>query len=95
MIGLYTFDVGKVLHHSTLFHYPKLRGCPNTKCAGQPQSQGYGHNLATGNLVKLGEAVGIIAAQSIGEPGTQLTIRTFHTGGTASKEPTLPEGSSA
>src|SRR5882724_4154993 len=43
----------------------------------------YGRNLATGALVKLGEAVGIIAAQSIGEPGTQLTMRTFHTGGTA------------
>jgi len=41
----------------------------------------YGLNLATGSKVKLGEAVGIIAAQSIGEPGTQLTMRTFHTGG--------------
>ncbi len=45
----------------------------------------YGRNLATGSLVKLGEAVGIIAAQSIGEPGTQLTMRTFHIGGTASQ----------
>ena len=44
----------------------------------------YGRNLATGGLVKLGEATGIIAAQSIGEPGTQLTMRTFHIGGTAS-----------
>ena len=44
----------------------------------------YGRNLATGRLVDLGEAVGIIAAQSIGEPGTQLTMRTFHIGGTAS-----------
>ena len=44
----------------------------------------YGRNLATGLLVKLGEATGIIAAQSIGEPGTQLTMRTFHIGGTAS-----------
>jgi DNA-directed RNA polymerase subunit beta' len=43
----------------------------------------YGRNLATGSLVKLGEATGIIAAQSIGEPGTQLTMRTFHTGGVA------------
>src|SRR5262245_54024077 len=42
----------------------------------------YGRNLATGQLVKLGEATGIIAAQSIGEPGTQLTMRTFHIGGT-------------
>jgi len=44
----------------------------------------YGRNLATGRMVKVGEAVGIIAAQSIGEPGTQLTLRTFHVGGTAS-----------
>ena len=44
----------------------------------------YGRNLATGQMVKLGEAVGIIAAQSIGEPGTQLTMRTFHIGGVAS-----------
>jgi len=45
----------------------------------------YGRNLATGRMVKLGEAVGIIAAQSIGEPGTQLTMRTFHIGGTATQ----------
>src|SRR5699024_12249361 len=43
----------------------------------------YGRNLATGAEVEVGEAVGIIAAQSIGEPGTQLTMRTFHTGGGA------------
>ena len=45
----------------------------------------YGRNLATGKMVESGEAVGIIAAQSIGEPGTQLTMRTFHIGGTASR----------
>ena len=45
----------------------------------------YGRNLATGKLVDVGEAVGIIAAQSIGEPGTQLTLRTFHTGGIAER----------
>jgi DNA-directed RNA polymerase subunit beta' len=52
----------------------------------------YGRNLATGAKVKLGEAVGIIAAQSIGEPGTQLTMRTFHTGGVAAgvfKQPVI------
>ena len=52
----------------------------------------YGRNLATGQMVKLGEAVGIIAAQSIGEPGTQLTMRTFHIGGTATgtfKQPVI------
>jgi DNA-directed RNA polymerase subunit beta' len=46
-------------------------------------SKCYGKNLATGRIAEIGDAVGIIAAQSIGEPGTQLTLRTFHTGGTA------------
>ena len=46
----------------------------------------YGRDLARGHMVNVGESVGIIAAQSIGEPGTQLTMRTFHIGGTASKE---------
>src|SRR6202012_599018 len=45
----------------------------------------YGRNLATGRLVERGEAVGVIAAQWIGEPGTQLTMRTFHIGGTATR----------
>ncbi|HEX9935052.1 MAG TPA: DNA-directed RNA polymerase subunit beta', partial [bacterium] len=45
----------------------------------------YGRNLATGRIVDVGEAVGVMAAQSIGEPGTQLTLRTFHIGGTASR----------
>ncbi|MFA6357162.1 MAG: DNA-directed RNA polymerase subunit beta' [Candidatus Omnitrophota bacterium] len=45
----------------------------------------YGRNLSTGRIVELGEAVGVVAAQSIGEPGTQLTMRTFHIGGTASR----------
>ncbi|MDD3556985.1 MAG: DNA-directed RNA polymerase subunit beta' [Melioribacteraceae bacterium] len=45
----------------------------------------YGRNLTTGHLVEIGESVGIIAAQSIGEPGTQLTLRTFHLGGTSSR----------
>ncbi|MCK5914495.1 MAG: DNA-directed RNA polymerase subunit beta', partial [Desulfuromusa sp.] len=54
----------------------------------------YGRDLARGHLVNLGEAVGVIAAQSIGEPGTQLTMRTFHIGGTASRraEQTALEG---
>ena len=45
----------------------------------------YGRDLARGHLVNIGEAVGVIAAQSIGEPGTQLTMRTFHIGGAASR----------
>src|SRR5436190_678978 len=49
-------------------------------------SQCYGRSLATGKIVDVGEAVGIIAAQSIGEPGTQLTMRTFHTGGVAGED---------
>ena len=49
-------------------------------------SKCYGSNLATGGPMNIGEAVGIIAAQSIGEPGTQLTMRTFHTGGVAGKD---------
>src|SRR6202020_2088951 len=59
----------------------------------------YGRNLATGRLVERGEAVGIISAQSIGEPGTQLTMRTFHIGGAAtgsaeqSKQDTKSDGS--
>src|SRR5205809_5280354 len=47
--------------------------------------QCYGRDLARGHMVNLGEAIGVIAAQSIGEPGTQLTMRTFHIGGTASR----------
>src|SRR4029078_4742216 len=46
----------------------------------------YGRSLATGKEIELGEAVGVIAAQSIGEPGTQLTMRTFHTGGVAGED---------
>ena len=45
----------------------------------------YGRDLGRGHMVNMGEAIGIIAAQSIGEPGTQLTMRTFHIGGTASR----------
>ncbi|MDP9382037.1 MAG: DNA-directed RNA polymerase subunit beta' [Chloroflexota bacterium] len=52
----------------------------------------YGRDLATGMLVELGEAVGIIAAQSIGEPGTQLTMRTFHTGGVALESGDITSG---
>ena len=55
--------------------------CQNGICA-----KCYGANMATGEAVQVGEAVGIIAAQSIGEPGTQLTMRTFHTGGVAGND---------
>ena len=52
----------------------------------------YGRNLAAGKLVEIGDAVGIIAAQSIGEPGTQLTMRTFHTGGIAGAQDDITQG---
>ena len=52
----------------------------------------YGRSLATGKMIELGEAVGVIAAQAIGEPGTQLTMRTFHTGGVAGAQGDLPGG---
>src|ERR1043166_9250395 len=63
----------------------KIRSVLTCECGRGVFAQCYGRNLATGQFVKLGEAVGIIAAQSIGEPGTQLTMRTFHIGGTASQ----------
>ncbi|MCR4726431.1 MAG: DNA-directed RNA polymerase subunit beta' [Clostridia bacterium] len=64
----------------------KIRSVFTCKCATGLCSKCYGKNMASGNPVKIGEAVGVIAAQSIGEPGTQLTMRTFHTGGVASSE---------
>jgi len=63
----------------------KIRSVLTCECGRGVCAKCYGRNLATGDFVKLGEAVGIIAAQSIGEPGTQLTMRTFHIGGTASQ----------
>ncbi len=60
-----------------------VRSVLNCKCRHGVCAKCYGRNLATGKQVEIGEATGIIAAQSIGEPGTQLTMRTFHTGGVA------------
>ncbi len=59
----------------------KIRTILSCKCHNGVCSKCYGSNMASGRNVRIGEAVGIIAAQSIGEPGTQLTMRTFHTGG--------------
>ncbi len=61
----------------------KIRTILSCKCYTGVCAKCYGANMATGQAVQVGEAVGIIAAQSIGEPGTQLTMRTFHTGGVA------------
>ncbi len=63
----------------------KIRSVLTCECAMGVCALCYGRNLATGKLADMGEAVGVIAAQSIGEPGTQLTLRTFHIGGTASR----------
>ena len=64
----------------------KIRSVLHCKAKQGVCAKCYGASLATGNLVAVGEAVGVIAAQSIGEPGTQLTMRTFHTGGIASAD---------
>ena len=61
----------------------KIRTILTCKCMNGICAKCYGANMASGQAVQVGEAVGIIAAQSIGEPGTQLTMRTFHTGGVA------------
>ena len=73
IIDSYGFDAIRVRSPLTCGTYKGL--C--AKC--------YGRNLATGHLVNMGEAVGVVAAQSIGEPGTQLTMRTFHIGGAATR----------
>ncbi len=73
-----TNDEGKQLSKGV-----KIRTILTCRCHNGICSKCYGANMATGDAVQVGEAVGIIAAQSIGEPGTQLTMRTFHTGGVA------------
>src|SRR5258708_5048981 len=62
------------------------------RCAYGICCQCYGTDLGTGKLVKRGVAVGIIAGQSIGEPGTQLTMRTFHSGGIANAQGDITQG---
>jgi len=82
-------DVGDVLLDLLLaagVHDIKVRSVLTCESAVGVCAACYGRSLATGLLVDIGEAVGIIAAQSIGEPGTQLTMRTFHTGGVASAD---------
>jgi len=82
-------DVGDVLLDTLVaaeVHNIKVRSVLTCDSAVGVCAVCYGRSLATGLLVDIGEAVGIIAAQSIGEPGTQLTMRTFHTGGVASAD---------
>ena len=68
------------------FKEMKIRTVLTCRCHDGVCAKCYGANMATGKAVQVGEAVGIIAAQSIGEPGTQLTMRTFHTGGVAGSD---------
>ncbi|MBQ2041582.1 MAG: DNA-directed RNA polymerase subunit beta', partial [Firmicutes bacterium] len=70
----------------------KIRSVMTCKCENGVCAKCYGRNLATGEPVNIGEAVGIIAAQSIGEPGTQLTMRTFHAGGVAGSAGDITQG---
>ncbi|MEG0895100.1 MAG: DNA-directed RNA polymerase subunit beta', partial [Oscillospiraceae bacterium] len=82
---LMTLDDAKLLIDNGVERI-KIRSILNCHAKHGVCSRCYGSNLATGETVAIGEAVGVIAAQSIGEPGTQLTMRTFHTGGIASAE---------
>ena len=89
VIGRPGDDVGDVLIDSLLaagVTELKVRSVLTCESRVGTCAKCYGRSLATGKLVDIGEAVGIIAAQSIGEPGTQLTMRTFHTGGVASAD---------
>jgi len=78
-----TESVGKIITESGLDEV-EIRSVLTCELRRGVCTRCYGRNLASGRMVQIGEAVGVIAAQSIGEPGTQLTLRTFHVGGTAS-----------
>ncbi|PJA07032.1 MAG: DNA-directed RNA polymerase subunit beta', partial [Flavobacteriales bacterium CG_4_10_14_0_2_um_filter_32_8] len=79
-----TEEIAQVIENSTIDEV-EIRSVLTCEQKRGVCAKCYGRNLATGRMVQRGEAVGVIAAQSIGEPGTQLTLRTFHIGGTASK----------
>ncbi len=85
-----TEEVAKKLEKSEIIKI-KVRSVLTCESRNGVCAKCYGRNLATGKMVEHGEAVGIIAAQSIGEPGTQLTMRTFHIGGTASQTYRTPQ----
>ena len=78
-----TEDIGRVIEDSPI-EQVEIRSVLTCESKKGVCAKCYGRNLATGRMVQNGEAAGVIAAQSIGEPGTQLTLRTFHVGGTAS-----------
>lgn len=77
-----TEEIAKVIEESPI-EQVEIRSVLTCESRKGVCAKCYGRNLATGRMVQKGEAVGVIAAQSIGEPGTQLTLRTFHVGGTA------------
>ncbi len=81
--GEFTEDVAKIIEGSPI-EQVEIRSVLTCESKKGVCAKCYGRNLAGGRMVQQGEAVGVIAAQSIGEPGTQLTLRTFHVGGTAS-----------
>lgn len=81
--GELTEEVAQVIEDSPI-EQVEIRSVLTCECKKGCCAKCYGRNLATARMVQIGEAVGVIAAQSIGEPGTQLTLRTFHVGGTAS-----------
>ncbi|PLX03546.1 MAG: DNA-directed RNA polymerase subunit beta' [Marinilabiliales bacterium] len=76
-------DIAKTIEEAPIEHV-EIRSVLTCESKRGVCAKCYGRNLASGRMVQKGEAVGVIAAQSIGEPGTQLTLRTFHQGGTAS-----------
>ena len=78
-----TEEIGQIIEESPI-EQVEIRSVLTCETKNGVCAKCYGRNLATGKMVQRGEAVGVIAAQSIGEPGTQLTLRTFHVGGTAS-----------
>ncbi len=78
-----TEEISKIIEDSPL-EQVEIRSVLTCESLNGVCTKCYGRNLATGRMVENGEAVGVVAAQSIGEPGTQLTLRTFHVGGTAS-----------
>ncbi|MCK4992248.1 MAG: DNA-directed RNA polymerase subunit beta', partial [Bacteroidales bacterium] len=78
-----TEDIAVIIEDSPIEHV-EIRSVLTCESKKGVCAKCYGRNLATGKMVQMGEATGVIAAQSIGEPGTQLTLRTFHVGGTAS-----------
>jgi len=88
-VGYGVNDEGDTVVTGTPIEAVKIRTIMSCRCKNGICAKCYGANMASGEMVQVGEAVGIIAAQSIGEPGTQLTMRTFHTGGVAGNDITM------